>query len=109
MDKKPEVPEVPPAGDDEKDRRKRKDGAGKLPPLGGSLGALMTVFRQDYQSSRGGGGGGDGAAGALSREGTYDQLRRCRYLREREYMDDEEKEEARRAKTSSWGADALKT
>ena len=66
--------------DEEKSKKKKK--GQKLPPLpgggmGGSLGALMTVFRQDYSSGT-----------PPSREGTYENLRRCRYLREREYKDE---------------------
>ena len=74
---------VPPPDEDEKSKKKK---GGKLPPLpgggvGGSLGALMTVFRQDYSSGT-----------PPSREGTYENLRRCRYLRERDYKDEHHKD-----------------
>ena len=82
--KKPEAQVAPPPDEEEKTKKKKK--GGKLPPLpggggGGSLGALMTVFRQDYSSGT-----------PPSREGTYENLRRCRYLRERDYKDEHHKD-----------------
>ena len=85
IEKKPEPQMAPPSDEDEKSKKKKKKGQ-KLPPLpgggmGGSLGALMTVFRQDYPSGT-----------PPSREGTYDNLKRCRYLRERGYKEEERKD-----------------
>ena len=94
METKPDPLVVPPIDETNKDKKRKK-----LPPLpaskmGGTLGTLMSVFRQDYPTVN-------------SREGTYENLKRCRYIRKREIMSEAEREEARKVKTSNWDKGAL--
>ena len=95
MEKKPD--RFVPLPDEETSKEKKRKKLPSLPTsqMGGTLGTLMSVFRQEYPT-------------VGSRQGTYENLKRCRYIRRYEIMSEEEREEARKAKTSSWDPDALK-